>query len=122
MQLLKSILTLSLLPGAVQSFGAPPPQAHVLNRRQAETQRSASTLSADGERPQLRGGEDLFEQQAYAEEKDFTRRLNSLVSALRDFSTTYNAGHVIDVKKVKAVRKAWVELEKSGWFRAEKAK
>jgi len=121
-QLLKSILTLSLLPGAVQSFGAPPPQANVLNRRQAETQRSASTPSADGERPQLQGGEDLFEQQAYAEEKDFTRRLNSLVSALRDFSTTYNAGHVIDVKKVKAVRKAWVELEKSGWFRAEKAK
>jgi hypothetical protein len=122
MRLRKSTFTLSLLLGAVQSFGAPPPRANVLNRRQAETQRSASTPSADGERPQLQGGEDLFEQQAYAEEKNFTSRLNSLVSALRDFFTTYNAGHVIDVKKVKAVRKAWVDLEKSGWFRAEKAR
>ena len=122
MRLPKSIFTLSLLLGSVRSFGAPSPQANVLNRQQAEAQRSASILRADDETPQLQRGEYSPEQQADAEEKDFTRRLNSLMGALRDFSTTYNAGHVIDVKKVKAVRKAWLELEKSGWFRAEKVK
>jgi hypothetical protein len=114
MQLRKSLFTLPLLLSAVQSFGAPPPQPSVLNRQQTQI------LKADGETTELRCGEYSLEQQADAEEKDFTRRLNNLVGALHDFSTTYNAGHVIDVKKVKAVRKAWVELEKSGWFRAEK--
>ncbi|MDQ1469302.1 MAG: hypothetical protein QOJ99_782 [Bryobacterales bacterium] len=60
MRLRKSTFTLSLLLDAVQSFGAPPSRVNVLNRRQAETQRSASTPSADGERPQLQGGENLF--------------------------------------------------------------
>ena len=122
MQLRKLIFTLSLLLGSVRSFSAPPPQANVLNKKQAEAQSSASILSADGETPLLLRGEYSPEQLADAEEKDFTRRLNSLIGALHDFSTTYDAGHVIDVKKVKAVRKAWVDLEKSGWFRAEKAK
>ena|ERR1700722_2505696 len=122
MQLRKVIFTLSLLLGSVRSFSAPPPQANVLNRQQAEAQSSASILSADGETPLLLRGEYSPEQLADAEEKDFTRRLNNLIGALHDFSTTYDAGHVIDVKKVKAVRKAWVDLEKSGWFRAEKAK
>ena len=120
MQLRKSLVILPLLQNAVRSFGAPPPQPNVLGRQQVQS--SASILRPDGETPQLQRGDYSFEQQADAEERDFNRRLNNLVGALRDFSTTYNAGHVIDVKKVKAVRKAWVELEKSGWFRAEKAK
>ena len=40
--------------------------------------------------------------------------------ALREFSETYNAGHVINVKQVKAIQKAWHELEKSDWFKAQK--
>lgn len=50
------------------------------------------------------------------EEQDFLRRFNGLATALTDFSTTYNSQGVIDVKKVKAIRKALHELEKSDWF------
>jgi len=40
------------------------------------------------------------------EEQEFLRRLNELTAALADFSQTYNSQGLIDVKKVKAVRKA----------------
>jgi hypothetical protein len=50
------------------------------------------------------------------DEQDFRRRFNELAAALADFSHTYNSGGVIDVKKVKAVRKALREFEKSDWF------
>jgi hypothetical protein len=121
MQSRKSIFTLSLFLAAVESSGAPPQPGTVLNRQQAEVRSPASILRADGESPLIQRGDDSFERPA-DEEKEFTRRLNRLQIALHDFSTTYNSGHVIDVKKVRAVRKAWVELEKSGWFRAEKLK
>jgi hypothetical protein len=115
-----AILTLFLLLGG-QSSGAPPQQGQVLNRHPAGALSSAPNVRADRENPQFQRGDEFLEQQA-DEEKDFTKRLNRLEGALRDFSTTYNSGHVVDVKKVKAVRKAWVGLEKTGWFRGEKNK
>src|ERR1700747_3430936 len=54
------------------------------------------------------------------EESVFINRFNRLLDALRDFSSTYNAGHVIDVKKVRAIHKAMRQLEKSPWFRSQK--
>jgi hypothetical protein len=63
---------------------------------------------------------DPFEHGSEVEEKEFARRFNNLLTALHSFSNTYNAGHVIDVKKVRAVRKAWLDLEKTEWFRSEK--
>src|SRR5271156_3985753 len=51
----------------------------------------------------------------YLEEQEFIARLNNLINALRDFVLAYQPGRVIDVKKVKAVRKAMHALEKSEW-------
>jgi hypothetical protein len=53
------------------------------------------------------------------EEHQFAERFNKLVLALHGFSETYNSGHVIDVKRVKAIKKAWRELEKSDWFKPD---
>ena len=53
------------------------------------------------------------------EEHQFAQRFNKLVLALQRFSETYNSGHVIDVKRVKAVKKAWHDLEKSDWFKPD---
>ena len=55
--------------------------------------------------------------EAQYEEQEFYRRFNSLATALTDFSRTYNSRGVIDVKKIKAIRKALREFEKSTWFR-----
>jgi hypothetical protein len=50
------------------------------------------------------------------EEQELFRRFNRLAEALTEFSKTYNSLGVIDVKKVKAIRKAMHDLEKSDWF------
>jgi hypothetical protein len=50
------------------------------------------------------------------EQQDFLRRFNGLAAALSDFAHPYNSPGVVDVKKVKAIRKALRELEKSDWF------
>jgi|HubBroStandDraft_6_1064221.scaffolds.fasta_scaffold3574700_1 hypothetical protein len=54
-------------------------------------------------------------------EYEFIQRLAGLSRALRDFAATYKNGQV-DLKQVKAVRKAMRELEKSEWFRPQKTK
>jgi hypothetical protein len=54
-------------------------------------------------------------------EYEFIQRLTGLSRALRDFAAAYKNGQV-DLKKVKAVRKAMQELEKSEWFRPQKVK
>ena|SRR5258706_10701855 len=64
--------------------------------------------------------DDALRQQAKYEEEEFVKRLNSLLSALREFSSSYNGGHVINFKKVKEVRKAVHELQKSAWFKSYK--
>jgi len=56
------------------------------------------------------------EAEAANEEREFVRHLNGLLQALNDFATTYKAG-MVDVRKVKAVRKALHDLEKSPWFK-----
>jgi hypothetical protein len=55
------------------------------------------------------------------EEYELIQRLTGLSRALRDFASAYKDGQV-DLKKVKAVRKAMQELEKSEWFRPQKGK
>jgi hypothetical protein len=55
------------------------------------------------------------------EEREFIQRLEGLSIALTDFAATYKGGQV-DLKKVKTLRKALHELEKSEWFRPQKAK
>jgi hypothetical protein len=50
------------------------------------------------------------------EQQDFLRRFNGLAMVLSDFANTYSSRGVVDVKKVKAIRKALRELEKSDWF------
>ena len=52
-------------------------------------------------------------------EREFIQRLNQLSRALGAFTETYKGGE-IDLKKVKALRKAMHELEKSPWFRPQK--
>ena len=121
MPLRKPILTLSLLLSAMLSSGQQKPQDAVPTRQQPGTQGSGLIVSADGVGPMIRRSVTPFET-VKEQEQDFARQFNGLIFALRDFSATYNSGQVIDVKKVKAVRKAWLELEKSGWFRAENPK
>src|SRR6266853_3455880 len=53
--------------------------------------------------------------EAAYEEREFVQHLKGLLQALIDFATTYKEGQV-DLKKVKAVRKAMHDLEKSEWF------
>jgi hypothetical protein len=117
----KTLITLSLVPIAMQSSGQQATKATILNLQQPGTQGSGQIVSADFAGPIIPRFEAPFET-VKEQEQDFARQFNGLIVALRDFSATYNSGHVVDVKKVKAVRKAWVELEKSGWFRAENSK
>jgi hypothetical protein len=58
-------------------------------------------------------------QLAADQEREFIQRLNGLSRALGAFTETYKGGE-IDLKKVKALRKAMHELEKSPWFRPQK--
>jgi hypothetical protein len=61
-----------------------------------------------------------FDEAAY-EEREFIQRLTGLSRALNDFATNYKSGQ-IDVKKLKALRKALQELERSEWFKPQKTK
>ena len=84
-------------------------------------EQSASPLEFDSFEARIQlEPEDAIRQQAKYEEEEFVKRLNNLLSALRDFSSSYNGGHVINFKKVKEVRKALHELQKSAWFKSYK--
>ncbi len=51
------------------------------------------------------------------QEQEFVGRFNELASALEAFSHSYKSDHVINVKKVEAIRKAYRKLEKADpWF------
>jgi hypothetical protein len=65
--------------------------------------------------------EEPFQNDAVYEQQQFVRRVNNLMAALVNFSSTYKTGQVIDIKKVNAVRKALREMEKSEWFKLGKA-
>lgn len=60
--------------------------------------------------------------EAAYEERQFVDKFNHLLDVLQDFAKRYNEGHTLDLKKVRAVKKAWRELEKSDkWFRFEES-
>jgi len=63
---------------------------------------------------------DRLRREADYEEREFAKRFNALITALSDFASNYNADHTMNVKKVKAIEKAWHQLEKSDWFRQPK--
>ena len=104
----------------------------------AQPQRQASEFASTGEAGGSGGSEgsakdqmrtatpatnDLpsyVDERSYLEEQEFIARFNNLMRALRDFVSAYKPGQVIDMKKVKAVRKAMHGLEKSEWFRPQK--
>jgi hypothetical protein len=48
--------------------------------------------------------------------QEFTKYFDDLARAMREFSETYNAGHVINVRDVMKLRDALHKLEKSVWF------
>jgi hypothetical protein len=51
----------------------------------------------------------------------FVKSYNRLLETLGDFAVRYNRDHAIDVKKLRALKKAWRDLEKSeAWLRPEK--
>ena len=57
--------------------------------------------------------------EAAYEVQEFAKKFNDLLDRLREFAEQYNH-HVIDAKKVKALKKAWRELEKTdAWFKLD---
>jgi hypothetical protein len=57
------------------------------------------------------------------EEEQFVRSYNDLVLALKAFSEKYKAQHVIDVRQVDSIKKAYRKLEKAdSWFRVKDEK
>jgi hypothetical protein len=106
------LLCLLLIAGAANSQSQG-------NRPYSQLEQSASDLESSNVRMQLER-EDALRQQAKYEESEFVKRVDNLLTALRDFSSNYNGGKVVDVKKVKEVRKALHDLEKSAWFRSYK--
>ena len=52
------------------------------------------------------------------EERQFVEKFNDLLVALKAFSVKYNTQHVLDVRAVESVKKAYRRLEKADpWFR-----
>ena len=82
-------------------------------------------LSFDASLPSPRFTPNLAEESpmdsAAFQEHEFIQRLSGLSRALNDFIVAYKGGQ-IDLKKVKALRKAMQEMEKSDWFRPQKSK
>ena len=97
----------------VQNSDPPCPS---LNRRFGQMEQRPLRMDCEGSP----GSADSPRQEGMYEEREFARRFNGLMNALADFASSYNAGHVINAKKAKAVRKALRELEKSDWFHPAK--
>ena len=57
--------------------------------------------------------------EAALREKQFVDRFNELVLAMGQFSKKYKSEHVIDVKAVQSIKKAYKNLEKADpWFKS----
>ncbi len=57
------------------------------------------------------------------QELQFVEKFNKLATALTDFGHEYNRKRVIDARKIKAIKKAWRELEKTDlWFAGKERK
>jgi hypothetical protein len=83
-----------------------------------QLEQAESELESSNARMQLESA--ALRQQAKYEEDEFVKRVNNLLSALREFSSSYNGGHVVNVKRLKEMRKALHDLEKSAWFKSYK--
>jgi len=58
-----------------------------------------------------------------ARDQEFVGKFNKLINRLMEFADTYKDGKTLDIKKAQAIRRAWLELEKSeAIFREEKKK
>jgi hypothetical protein len=65
-------------------------------------------------------GAQAQQQDAAFEEHQFVSRFNRLIRALVEFSEHYNKDHSVNLKKIKAVKKAWRDLEKTdSWFKLD---
>jgi head-tail adaptor len=65
--------------------------------------------------------EQASSREASYEEHEFIARFNNLVAALSRFSEKYKKQHVIDVKTVASIKKAYQELERAdAWFKVQK--
>ena len=80
-----------------------------------------SALAGSVEDSATSDAEEAARNEAARQEQEFVDRFNNLFSALVNFAHSYNAGHVVDVKRAKAVRKALRELEKADWFNPRKS-
>ena len=101
------VLILCLFPGQwPATFSSP------VNHLQQVTQRMADVPPLPSPEAERRD--------ARCAQKRFEDSLNGLRRTLADFSDKYNAHHTINVKQVKALKKAWHELEKSEpWFKGK---
>jgi len=53
-------------------------------------------------------------------ERQFVDKYNNLIKSLLDFADHYNSEHTLNLKRIKQVKKAWRDLEKTDtWFRIE---
>jgi hypothetical protein len=59
--------------------------------------------------------------EALYEEQQFVAKFNHLLDILQEFANEYNQ-HQLDLKKIKALKKAWHDLEKTdGWMKLAEA-
>lgn len=60
------------------------------------------------------------QREAAFRERQFVGKYNNLIKSLLDFADHYNSEHTMDLKRIKQVKKAWRDLEKTDtWFRIE---
>ena len=57
--------------------------------------------------------EKAADRDAELQEREFVQRFNELALAMGQFSKKYKSGHVIDVKAVQSIKKAYRNLEKA---------
>jgi hypothetical protein len=80
-----------------------------VQRREAQLRQVAS--AANRQTPSV--AEENSKAHATARDEEFVGKFNKLINTLMDFADAYRDGKAIDVKKAQAVRKAWLDLEKS---------
>ena len=92
----------------------------------AETQRRETQLrqvAAVSTHPAPSVAEQNTKEYAAARDQEFIGKFNKLINTLMAFADSYKNGQAIEVKKAQAIRKAWLELEKSEpLFQDEKKK
>jgi hypothetical protein len=55
--------------------------------------------------------------EAMRQQHEFVEKFNAVVRAMADFAERYKTNNSVDVRKMKALRKAWKDLEQTdSWF------